>query len=47
MPGFGVFDPDADDEPVVESATVAGFSENITFNQSVPDDDPVEGVPTT
>lgn len=45
--GFGVFDSDAVDLPVVESVTVAAFSDNVTFAAGVPEDAPMEGVPTT
>lgn len=47
MPGFGVFDPEPDDEPVVESVSVAAFSENVSTAAGIPEDEPVEGVPGT
>lgn len=47
MPGFGVFDPDPDDDPVLDNITVAQFGENVSTARGVPEDEPVEGVPGT
>ena len=47
MPGFGVFVADPDDEPVLESVSVAAFSENVSTAAGIPEDEPVEGVPGT
>lgn len=47
MAGFGEFDPAPDDEPVLESVSVAAFGENVSTAAGIPEDAPVEGVPGT
>lgn len=41
MPGFGVYDPDADDAPVEQAPAMAGFGVNVTLTAGVQDDDAV------